>query len=380
MALTGTLRDFGIAEILQLIGTQKKNGVLTVEDGKRRAEIEFAEGMVVAARGGEDTVSLEERLLRAGILTGEQLQAAYKKVQETLKPLSTVLISEGYLEASALREIIAQHNAEIVYEIFDWKTGTYAFNQKFVHYDKQFTTPIPAESIMMEGLRILDEGPDVRKLLPSLDEVYARVDRSAEETNGLEPETRKLYDLVDGQLTLKDVILASGQPKFDAMKRLAWMRANRYILRQKKSSVSDRMAPFKPKKITAVTMVALYALLAVVAAVVALKLGAEILKFSAPLAKVEGPTLGKAIPARLEQARLNRLRSALELYKLKRDRYPDRLDALVEEGILVPGDINPLWKGEPAYAPLENGNDYLLGAEAKALLTTNDTSGESPTR
>ncbi len=377
MALTGTLRDFGIAEILQLIGTQKKTGVLTVEDGKRRAEIEFADGMVVGAKGGEETVNLEERLLRAGLATTEQLQAAQKQVQETLKPLSTVLISEGYVDPPTLRDIVAQHNSEIVYEVFDWKSGTYAFNQKFVQYDKQLITPIPAESIMMEGLRILDEGPGVRKLLPSLEELYSKVNRSTGELDALEPETKELYSLIDGQRALKDVILASGQPKFDAMKRLAWMRANRYILREKEPGNAERAAPSKPQKVTPLTMAALYALLAVVVIMLVFKLGGEIVKFSSPLAKARNPILERSIPAQLEQTRLNRVRRALEVYRLKHGRYPDNLKLLAEERLLRHGDINPVGSKKPAYIPVENGEDYLIGAEASALLTTT-RSGENP--
>ena len=43
MALEGTFSDFGLAEIFQLIGLQKKTGVLTVRGGE--------DGQVVAHRG-----------------------------------------------------------------------------------------------------------------------------------------------------------------------------------------------------------------------------------------------------------------------------------------------------------------------------------------
>ena len=49
MALKGTLKDFGIAEILQLIGQQAKSGVLHLESRDDVIHIAIADGSVVRA-------------------------------------------------------------------------------------------------------------------------------------------------------------------------------------------------------------------------------------------------------------------------------------------------------------------------------------------
>ncbi len=49
MALKGTLKDFGIAEILQLIGQQAKRGVLHLESRDEAIHITMADGNVVRA-------------------------------------------------------------------------------------------------------------------------------------------------------------------------------------------------------------------------------------------------------------------------------------------------------------------------------------------
>ncbi len=366
MALTGTLRDFGIAEILQMIGTQKKTGVLSVEDDKRRAEIAFVDGMIVNAHGGEETVSLDERLVRIGMLGRDQLDAALKRVQETLKPLPAVLVSDGHIDPATLREIVTRHFSEIVYEIFDWKSGTYAFQQKFLQWDKQLVSPIPAESIMMEGLRIVDEGPGVRKLLPSLDDVYSQEDRSSEELEQMEPEMRQVYDLIDGRKTLKDIIISSNQPKFDAMKHLAWMRMNRFIVREKKPAGADRDETQRPERLTTVTLVALLMLLAVAAGVLAIRVGQSVWNFAAPLAHSEESV--NPISTILTEARENRVRQALEVYKLRHGYYPDKLELLVQEKLVRAGDVQPLGREPFSYLIEDSGSHYLLGDAAKTSL------------
>ena len=49
MSLRGTLGDFGIADIFQLIGHQAKTGVLNLKDREVEVRIYFVEGSVVKA-------------------------------------------------------------------------------------------------------------------------------------------------------------------------------------------------------------------------------------------------------------------------------------------------------------------------------------------
>ena len=64
VALRGNLQDFGIAEVFQLIGQQRKTGLLDVSHGDQTVRLAFDAGRVVWGRpveGGEDVV-LGERL------------------------------------------------------------------------------------------------------------------------------------------------------------------------------------------------------------------------------------------------------------------------------------------------------------------------------
>ena len=72
VALHGNLRDFGIAEVFQLIGQQRKTGTLVVEGGQGSIFLAFDEGRVV--RGGPmgaraEREPLGPQLVRAGYLT-----------------------------------------------------------------------------------------------------------------------------------------------------------------------------------------------------------------------------------------------------------------------------------------------------------------------
>jgi len=67
MALSGTLKDFGIADILQLIGHQTKTGRLTLKTGAHEVEVFFVEGNVVfASEKARDSKDLLGSLLLRG--------------------------------------------------------------------------------------------------------------------------------------------------------------------------------------------------------------------------------------------------------------------------------------------------------------------------
>ena len=49
MALEGTIKDFGLPDIFQLIGLQRKTGLLTLKNEKENVTVTFENGMVVMA-------------------------------------------------------------------------------------------------------------------------------------------------------------------------------------------------------------------------------------------------------------------------------------------------------------------------------------------
>lgn len=78
MALEGTIKDFGLPDIFQLIGLQRKTGVLTLSNDKEQVTVAFENGMVVMA--DSDSKRLEDRLgnvlVKQGKLGKERLEDA----------------------------------------------------------------------------------------------------------------------------------------------------------------------------------------------------------------------------------------------------------------------------------------------------------------
>jgi hypothetical protein len=89
VALKGTLKDFGIAEILQLIGQQAKSGVLHLESPDDEIHIAMADGSVVRAEsaGRKAKEKLGTLLVRAEIIGQQELEYALDIQKRTLRRL-----------------------------------------------------------------------------------------------------------------------------------------------------------------------------------------------------------------------------------------------------------------------------------------------------
>ena len=96
MALEGTIKDFGLPDIFQLIGLQRKTGILTLTSDNETVTVTFENGMVVMA--DSSSKRLEDRLgnvlVKQGKLSKERLDEALETQKQTLQRLGHILTTE----------------------------------------------------------------------------------------------------------------------------------------------------------------------------------------------------------------------------------------------------------------------------------------------
>src|SRR6267143_1507558 len=260
MALKGTLKDFSLADSFQLIGIQKKTGVLTLKNEKEVVTVAFVDGSVVSAdalhRRLEDRIGTV--LVKSGRITEGQLQEALRIQKSTLKRMGNILVENKFIDPEALREALQIQINQMIYRLFRWRNGEYDFTQEErVEYDKEHVVPMSAESILMEGARILDEWPMIEKGIRSFSAVYrhANVEIAAASKAGgaaageddaargitLNEEDRKVYQLIDGRRTVQEIVERCSLSEFDTC-RILYELIGRQVLDEVKS-IGPRAAP-----------------------------------------------------------------------------------------------------------------------------------------
>src|SRR5262245_8716165 len=145
MALEGTLKDFSLADIFQLIGIQRKTGVLTLRSSDDVITVSFQDGSVVSADSQKKKLEdlLGSVLVKSGRLTEEQLLGALRSQKRTLQRLGHILIQSKMITHEQLSQALALQVTQVVYRLFRWKDGDYQFKQESViEYDREHFVPL----------------------------------------------------------------------------------------------------------------------------------------------------------------------------------------------------------------------------------------------
>jgi hypothetical protein len=204
MALEGSLKDFGLADILQLIYFQRKTGVLTLEGNMDRVKLLFIEGNISGAeskRRIEDN-RLGKILLKKGLIKEADLNTALKEQRTTGGKLGKILVNKELVNKETISEILRNQMNETVIQLFGWKRGTYEFTSQGVPRDKEFPFTIDTQHLLMEGLRILDEWSLIKGKL-TLDTVFIK---KTESPSNLTEEEGGILTYVDGENDVSTII------------------------------------------------------------------------------------------------------------------------------------------------------------------------------
>ena len=396
MALEGTLRDFSLADILQLISLQHKTGLLTVRGPADTVTLGFLDGMLVSAESSAQRLDtrLGTVLVKTRRLAAEALARALEMQAQTLQRLGFILLKNGFCSAQDLRDGLDIQIKRIAYGLFRWTDGDYVFEQtEQVDYDAESTTPIAVERLLMEGARMIDEWPIVEKVVWSLDIVYQRVPVAqpvvpAEDEDAVEDvedstlarraREKKLdpirvsraewsvYELVDSSRTVAEINELAFLSEFDGCKA-CFDLVSRGLIEEsaprpeelpQEALIADVPARARPvRKPLDIGLLA-----GLVLAVLAL--GAFKIQSKNPLNLLTLPP--RRVPVvdgfkkSLSLLKLRRVAEGVDSYTLLSGRLPETVEALVDSHILAPADLRDPWGTMYRYI-VRNEKFYLVG-------------------
>ncbi|WNG46331.1 DUF4388 domain-containing protein [Archangium minus] len=389
MALTGTLKDFGIADILQLIGQQQKTGVLYLKSKDQDVQVFFRDGNIVRAesitRKKKDLIG--NMLVRAELITEQQLENALETQKRTLKRLGDVLTSTGAISAQKLKQMMQLQVTETLYGLFSWKAGTYEFKQEDVQSDSESITPLRAESVLMEGFRMVDEWPHVRKKLPHEAMTFERIkelpasksqpkeddfdaafddafseekkDENKGEFKSIGSAERRVYELIGPGRDVRKLVDLSCLGEFETCKALVnllnldYIRAHQVSGRAASAGGAGLIVRVGGMVARAVVTVMVLAALGFVGS----RLRPDTWDLGDDSASSFADPAAQRLLARAQQARIE---AALEVFRLEKGALPERLEALVEVGLLQREDLRYPWRDDYYYRRTSDRQFILL--------------------
>lgn len=175
MPLRGTVRDYGLADVLQLISGGARSGRLRLEHGAEVLEWALSSGTVVDVRTDRALDgALGSRLVQAGLLSDDVLGLALAERARTGYPIARILVQGGHLSEDEIREQSTLHRWDLVLAPFTWDGGSYTFDDVELTNHESWAEPLGVDHILMRGLRLVDEWPEASDRVPSRSWVVAR--------------------------------------------------------------------------------------------------------------------------------------------------------------------------------------------------------------
>jgi Domain of unknown function (DUF4388)/Type II secretion system (T2SS), protein G len=393
MALEGTIKDFGLADILQLIGLQRKTGVLTLEGSANTVTVKFLEGAVVGADTSDRNLEdlLGSVLVRTGRITDAQLQESLRIQRSTLQRLGYILVKQDFISGDDLEEALRIQVSQIVYRLFRWRAGKYQFApMDHMEYDNEHFRPLSAETILMEGARMIDEWPILERKIKSPSMVFKQTAAGAEldvpvaslldadidfgfgdsaegakkkkDAIRISPDERDVLHLVDGRASVQDIIDLSALAEFDIYRSL-YELANRNLIEEVTLSVAVGLAPAAATRNVWVSFVLQTVVIsAAVLGVLTLNINSV-----TPWRLVDGSRETEVLKTYASKNRLERLEHAVQVYYLDHGSIPESLEAVSRAGYVRPAELKDPWGRR--YAFMADGSGYQISGQARGRET-----------
>jgi len=379
VALQGTLRDFGLADIFQLIGMQRKTGTLTLRNDRETVYVKFHEGAVVGAESATQVLEdlLGSVLVRTGRITHAQLQEALRLQGKTLQRLGYLLVKNGFVSAKDIQDALHTQVTQVVYRLFRWRAGTYHFQaDEAIDYDHEFT-PVSAETILMEGARMVDEWPILERRIRSTELVFGQtaagraldapprslVDGPSLPSEGddarVSPDELQVLHLVDGKRRVQDIVDRASLGEFDTYRMLYELLNRNFIEEVTLADAPVQVATgvLGPSALPRI-------LVALVAALALLSLLTLHLNPLTPWHLSGAGVQTERLKTFASRGKLERIARSLEVFYLDTGSLPPSLDLLATGGYLSRSDLLDPWGRPYAYQLAAQG--YGLAGRTSA--------------
>ena len=232
MSLSGNLKTVSFPDILQLLATGKKTGLLELKTATRQKEVAFKGGNIIYAssiNSSEDL--LGNLLLKRGKISKVDLERAITMHKQTGRQLGTTLIDMNLFDKSEIGECLKLQIEEIVYNLFSWGDGDFIFHEGTSPKTAPFQVELNTMNVIMEGTRRIDEWLEIQKVLPP-DDVLLAIVKSPKinrEEIVLSLDEFKVLSLINGERTLPDLINLSPMGEFVTSRAVYRLVINKLI-------------------------------------------------------------------------------------------------------------------------------------------------------
>jgi hypothetical protein len=228
-SLAGSLAVFKLPDIFTFLASARATGMLTLAQGEQEAYVFFRAGQIVYAASNQDSLRLGSILLRKKKISREQAKAIDDAIVGGRGRFGEVAVEQRILTQEQIDEFLKVQVAEVIYDAFVWREGTFAFYDGFDLPPHAVTINIDLPNLIMEGARRIAEWEHCIALLPDSQVVFRVVTDPQTEKITLSLDEWKILFLINGQRSLEDLCRDVDDDAFNVYRVVYGLYASKLI-------------------------------------------------------------------------------------------------------------------------------------------------------
>jgi hypothetical protein len=216
MEMEGSIQEFSVPEILQFLSLHEADGVLKLKSGREEVDFGFKRGKITDAlhKGEKLFHSISEYIQRTGLIAPDTFKKFNERSKELGLNLMEIIEKGEVLSKKEVEKIIAFKIQETTCEVLTWNIGRYSFQAgKKLYEHSSFSVELEPNTLVMEGIRRIDEWPLIEKVLPDEDIILRKLEKPEIDVEIGEDE-EVILEKVKDDITLHELVGISGIGKF----------------------------------------------------------------------------------------------------------------------------------------------------------------------
>src|SRR5436305_15173211 len=170
--LKGDLSRIQLPDVLSFLSMIRGTGKLLLVHEPMERSIYWKDGEIVFASSNSPEHSLGMFLLRNGKITQQQYDESKRRVTAATRH-GKPLVQMGAISPKDLWWGVKNQALEIIYSLFGWKGGKFSLWDSAEELNtERIVLSISTSSVIMEGIRRLDESARIRERITGLDMVF----------------------------------------------------------------------------------------------------------------------------------------------------------------------------------------------------------------
>ena len=221
MAIKGNLQTLEISNVLQLLCSDQKTGILTLTNDNNEVKVNILEGSIIFATSSQEKFRIGILLRNDGIISEDRLKNCLKKSKQINNAVGKVLVDEGLISQNVLDIYITRQVENILYDIFFWREGNFEYKDMELDLKRIKTVPLNIMNLLLEASRRIDEMSVLEKQIPNANMVY-QITKNIQELGDiiLNINEWRILSFINGKQSVKQIVKISGFDKFSAYKIL----------------------------------------------------------------------------------------------------------------------------------------------------------------